>query len=121
MKIVLTKNEVKAMVAHRFGSKVDDFTLVISEPSIRKPTMLDELVGRLEKLDVFVSEHKNVIKSDKLITAIKELRQFYADKGFTILLADAKTAIEEWPLFYPYCKKNGLPAIHELEVRSWRI
>lgn len=114
MKITVTRDEVKEMIANKLGLKVRDFTLVIA-PSVTTPLfskipMLNDLVDYLIKEEVVTpSEGRNlVILPGKKIQAIRAVRSFYYDNKYPCELSAAKAIVEEWDLFVAGCKRiNG--------------
>jgi hypothetical protein len=120
MKISLTIDEVKSMVATKMGLGEGTFDLSISYPSKAKNTPFNNLLQRLIKIGALPFPSLSIEPSHK-IQAIREFRQFYLDNGISCGLGEAKCAIEEWPQFFKYATKNGLPTLSELECRPWRI
>lgn len=121
MKITITRDEIKAMVAYKYQLNNDDFTLHISEPRKRKRNLVEgvkeklkqhkmsvfDLANALDNHSVFTDGFRNKFLPEKKITAIKRLREYYADNGIPIELFAAKAIVEEWDAFCKYCQRNS--------------
>jgi hypothetical protein len=108
MKVTFTRDELKEMVAHKLGLKVNDFTLVIGLgvgfSKFSKIPMLNTLVKRLTDIGAFAPEGMNrVFLPEKKIETIRAVRTFYYDNGYVCGLSAGKAIVEEWDNFVMKC------------------
>jgi len=116
MKITMTRDEIKTLIAERYGLNKEDFTLIIAESNMKREMKSKKntndpfywLINRLTVEELVDPEAKNgFFLYDKKIQAIRSIRQFYSDHGYSCGLNAAKYITEEWDAFSKYCIKNG--------------
>lgn len=97
------------MVAHKFGMAPADFGLVITRKRGRKvPSMLENLIDRMRQAGVFAPNYPRMsILPDKMIAAIKCIRTFYQEFGYSCSLDAGKKIMEDWAVYVEYCKEKG--------------
>ena len=97
------------MLATKYGMAVADFGLVITRKRGSKiPAMLDNLMARMRQAGVFASNSADLcILPDKMIAAIKCIRTFYQEFGYSCGLDAGKKIMEDWVVYVEYCKERG--------------
>ena len=110
MIISISVEEIHRMLAAKYGMAVADFGLVITRKRGRKiPVMLERLISRLKEEKVFDPNMMTLtISPVKKIEAIRCIRTFYQENGYSCGLNAGKMIAEEWDAFLTYCKKHGL-------------
>jgi len=110
MKITLTHDEVKQLLANRIKMGLNMFELNISdEPENHsKSKLLDELIVFLKNCNVFApnGEHR-VFAIDKKMDAIKGILDFYNYHRILCGFEAAKSIVEQWDRFVVHCHEIG--------------
>lgn len=130
MKIIVTRDEIKKLIAQKLILEMSSFVLVISdekkktkkknENQLTKIPLLDKLIARLKEKEVFSQSNTHMIFAfNKKLEAIREVDQFYIDNGVSCGLATAKTIVEEWDTFVKHCYKIKGFIINPCAL-SWR-
>lgn len=116
MKLTLTIDEVREIIAGKFGILPKNWELAITYPNrVMKEkkgeiTSFYELTDVMQNEDLFVNnDYKIGIRADMKIPAIKAVRQYYYDNKNELGLYEAKTLIENWRQFVDYCIANPFP------------
>lgn len=121
MKITLTIAELTEIVRSRY-SLPDDVSLEIAGYSGINHLDADKLISRLQAEDCFDGNFNP--RPEKKIACIKMVRDVYANTvrpgSLVCGLANAKYAVEEWPVFIQYVKKHGFPAMDGSVEPKWR-
>lgn len=121
MIISISVEELHRMVADKYGMAPADFGLVITRKRDRKfPAMLENLIRRMRQEEVFAPNIKGMsILPDKMIAAIKCIRTFYQEFGYSCGLDAGKRIMEEWVLYVEYSKKFGF--VTNPDNLPWRL
>lgn len=111
MKITLTKEEIKSIVAKHFAI---DGKLEISI-STKQPKLSKDVQRLVNTLQPYLQANSYNVIPDKKIPAIKELRMFFSpgiDNSSLVGLYEAKTTVENLSLFMTrLLSQNRLPRV----------
>lgn len=109
------------MVADKYGMAPADFGLVITRNRGRKiSAMLENLIRRMKHEEVFDPNVKGMsILPDRMLLAIKCVRTFYQEFGYSCGLDAGKRIVEEWVFYVEYSKKFGF--VTNPDSLPWRL
>lgn len=121
MIISISVEELHRLVADKYRLDTSEFGLVITRNRGRKiPAMLENLIRRMRQEEVFAPNIKGMsILPDKMIAAIKCIRTFYQEFGYSCGLDAGKRIMEEWVLYVEYSKKFGF--VTNPDSLPWRL
>lgn len=121
MKLILTIDELKAIVAAKYGIS-HNFELEVYTPPKKNSVSLLGLLFSLQAAGAIPKNPTSIMLDPaNKIVAIRTFRQFYFDKEKkTISLVAARDAINEWEMFVAWVNKNGLPTGTEVDMYCWR-
>ena len=122
MKLILSIDELKAIVAAKYGISHNFELEVYTPPKKNSGLALVRLVFRLQEAGAIPKNSTSImLDSANKIVAIRNFRQFYFDEEKkTISLVAARDAINEWEMFVAWVNKNGLPTGTEVDMYCWR-
>lgn len=113
MHFTISQKDAENIIRERFNLH-SDIPVVISRPRNRKPAKIkdntDPILNRLTQFD---------IRPDNKIENIRSLRQIYANNGYNLGLAEAKSFVENWSQYLiTYKAINKLPTYYRNGVMA---
>jgi hypothetical protein len=144
MKIIVSLDEVKKLVADKINSSVDQFELVISNPKRVRTRKIP--VGHLpttdrvstsdskylifKASDILVNDLKQhltaylvneMVMPGSIIPAIKSLREYMRKSNFEVGLAQAKQIVENFSRYCNCVRRSGDYRVYDLQSGDYRV